>query len=98
MRGPSGHTGKRFSRAIDEHLVFTTCCGVEPWPLYLGSLVARVTAKFFPISAISNVAGVLPVDQNAADLDRDRQGTPGKLVLACTRRRRFGSTSNSPPR
>ena len=71
---------ERFSRALDEHLVFNLL-GVEHWPLILGVFGRPGDGKSFQIRTHLERRGVLPVSINAADLESDRAGTPGKLVL-----------------
>ena len=70
----------RFSRAVDQHLVFNLA-GFEEWPLVLGVFGRPGDGKSFQIRAHLKRRGVLPVSINAADLESDRAGTPGKLVL-----------------
>ena len=71
---------ERFTRAVDEHLVFNLL-GVEHWPLILGVFGRPGDGKSFQIRTHLERRGVLPVSINAADLESDRAGTPGKLVL-----------------
>lgn len=71
---------ERFARAVDEHLVFNLL-GVERWPLILGVFGRPGDGKSFQIRTHLERRGVLPVSINAADLESDRAGTPGKLVL-----------------
>ena len=70
----------RFARAVDEHLVFNLL-GVEHWPLILAVFGRPGDGKSFQIRTHLERRGVLPVSINAADLESDRAGTPGKLVL-----------------
>jgi hypothetical protein len=72
---------ERFTRALDEHLVFNLL-GVDHWPLILGIFGRPGDGKSFQIRTHLERRGVLPVSINAADLESDRAGTPGKLVLA----------------
>jgi len=70
----------RFSDVLDQHLVFNLS-GVEEWPLVLGVFGRPGDGKSFQIRTHLARRGVLPVSINAADLESDRAGTPGKLVL-----------------
>ncbi len=70
----------RFSHAVDQHLVFNLA-GFDEWPLVLGVFGRPGDGKSFQIRAHLARRGVLPVSINAADLESDRAGTPGKLVL-----------------
>ena len=70
----------RFSHALDQHLVFNLA-GIDQWPLLLGVFGRSGDGKSFQIRAHLARKGVLPVSINAADLESDRAGTPGKLVL-----------------
>jgi hypothetical protein len=72
---------ERFTRALDDHLVFNLL-GVEQWPLIMGIFGRPGDGKSFQIRTHLERRGVLPVSINAADLESDRAGTPGKLVLA----------------
>jgi hypothetical protein len=71
---------ERFTRAVDEHLVFNLLA-VEHWPLIMGVFGRPGDGKSFQIRTHLERRGVLPVSINAADLESDRAGTPGKLVL-----------------
>lgn len=70
----------RFSHAVDQHLVFNLA-GFDEWPLVLGVFGRPGDGKSFQIRAHLALRGVLPVSINAADLESDRAGTPGRLVL-----------------
>lgn len=75
------HIPERFAHALDEHLVFNLCGGFG-WPLVLGIFGRPGDGKSFQIRTHLERRGVLPVTINAADLESDRAGTPGKLVLS----------------
>lgn len=70
----------RFANAVDQHLVFNLA-GLEDWPLVLGVFGRPGDGKSFQIRTHLARRGVLPISINAADLESDRAGTPGKLVL-----------------
>jgi SpoVK/Ycf46/Vps4 family AAA+-type ATPase len=70
----------RFAERVDEHLVFNLA-GVPSWPLVLGVFGRPGDGKTFQIRTHLERRGVLPVSINAADLESDRAGQPGKLVL-----------------
>lgn len=70
----------RFERAVDQHLVFNYS-GIDSWPLILGVFGRPGDGKSFQIRTHLERRGVLPFSINAADLESDRAGTPGKLVL-----------------
>lgn len=70
----------RFADAVDQHLVFNLA-GLDQWPLVLGIFGRPGDGKSFQIRTHLARRGVLPVSINAADLESDRAGTPGKLVL-----------------
>ncbi|NLU64258.1 AAA family ATPase [Rhodococcus sp. HNM0563] len=71
---------ERFSYAIDQHLVFNYT-GVQAWPLVLGIFGRPGDGKSFQVRTHLECRGILPVSINAADLESDRAGMPGKLVL-----------------
>lgn len=71
----------RFEHELDRHLVFNLA-GVESWPLVLGVFGRPGDGKSFQIRTHLQRRGVLSVSINAADLESDRAGQPGKLVLA----------------
>jgi hypothetical protein len=71
---------ERFAQAVDEHLVFNLL-GVDHWPLLLGVFGRPGDGKSFQIRTHLERRGVLALSINAADLESDRAGTPGKLVL-----------------
>lgn len=71
---------ERFAHAVDQHLVFNFA-GVEAWPLVLGIFGRPGDGKSFQLRKHLERRGVLPISINAADLESDRAGTPGKLVL-----------------
>lgn len=70
----------RFPHAVDEHLVLNFT-GVSSWPLVLGVFGRPGDGKSYQIRTHLERRGVLPVSINAADLESDRAGSPGKLVL-----------------
>lgn len=70
----------RFAHAVDQHLVFNFA-GVDSWPLVLGIFGRPGDGKSFQLRRHLERGGVLPISINAADLESDRAGTPGKLVL-----------------
>lgn len=72
---------ERFQRKIDEHLVFNFA-GAGSWPLVLGVFGRPGDGKSFQVRRHLERRGVLAVSINAADLESDRAGQPGKLVLA----------------
>ena len=74
------HIPPRFTDALDQHLVFNLA-GLDEWPLVLGVFGRPGDGKSFQIRTHLARRGVLPVSINAADLESDRAGTPGKLVL-----------------
>ncbi len=71
----------RFEQELDRHLVFNLA-SVETWPLVLGVFGRPGDGKSFQIRTHLTRRGVQPVSINAADLESDRAGQPGKLVLA----------------
>lgn len=77
---PSPFIPPRFTEALDEHLVFNFV-DLDVWPLVLGIFGRPGDGKSFQVRAHLAARGVLPVSINAADLESDRAGTPGKLVL-----------------
>lgn len=70
----------RFADAVDQHLVLNFL-GIDEWPLILGVFGRPGDGKSFQIRTHLERRGVLAVSINAADLESDRAGTPGKLVL-----------------
>lgn len=75
---------ERFKLAVDEHLVLNMT-GVEDWPLILGIFGRPGDGKSFQARAHLIDRGVRIVSINAADLESDRAGQPGKMVLAAYR-------------
>ena len=71
----------RFQNEIDQHLVFNFA-GIDAWPLVLGVFGRPGDGKSFQIRSHIERRGALAVSINAADLESDRAGQPGKLVLA----------------
>jgi len=70
----------RFAHAVDQHLVFNFT-GVDSWPLVLGIFGRPGDGKSFQLRRHLERRGVLPISISAADLESDRAGTPGKLLL-----------------
>jgi ATP-dependent 26S proteasome regulatory subunit len=70
----------RFTDALDQHVVFNFA-GVDEWPLVLGIFGPPGDGKSYQLRTHLVRRGALPVSINAADLESDRAGTPGKLVL-----------------
>lgn len=70
----------RFADTVDQHLVFNLA-GLDEWPLVLGVFGRPGDGKSFQIRTQLARRGVQPVSINAADLESDRAGNPGKLVL-----------------
>ena len=70
----------RFADALDQHLVFNYA-DVPAWPLVLGVFGRPGDGKTFQIRTHLDRRGVRQVSINAADLESDRAGAPGKLVL-----------------
>ena len=64
-----------------QHLVFNFA-GMCAWPLVLGIFGRPGDGKSFQVRAHLERRGALAVSINAADLESDRAGQPGKLVLA----------------
>ena len=75
---------ERFQVAVDEHLVLNMV-GVEDWPLILGIFGRPGDGKSFQARAHLGDRGVRVVSINAAGLESDRAGQPGKMVLAAYR-------------
>jgi hypothetical protein len=71
----------RFKHELDRHLVFNLA-SVSQWPLVLGVFGRPGDGKSFQLRTHLARRGVLPVSINAADLESDRAGQPGKIVLA----------------
>ena len=71
----------RFKNEVDQHLVFNFA-GISAWPLVLGVFGRPGDGKSFQIRTHLERRGALAVSINAADLESDRAGQPGKLVLA----------------
>lgn len=70
----------RFQAILDQHLVFNFA-EVSAWPLILGVFGRPGDGKSFQIREHLRARGVVPVGINAADLESDRAGTPGKMIL-----------------
>jgi SpoVK/Ycf46/Vps4 family AAA+-type ATPase len=71
---------RRFAEAIDQHLVFNYA-GIRSWPLVLGIFGRPGDGKSFQVRTQLERRGVKACSINAADLESDRAGMPGKLVL-----------------
>ena len=71
----------RFKNEVDQHLVFNFA-DMSAWPLVLGVFGRPGDGKSFQVRTHIERRGVLAVSINAADLESDRAGQPGKLVLA----------------
>ena len=71
----------RFKNEVDQHLVFNFA-GMRAWPLILGVFGRPGDGKSFQVRTHIERRGALAVSINAADLESDRAGQPGKLVLA----------------
>lgn len=72
---------ERFRREIDRHVVMNYV-GLTDWPLVLGIFGRPGDGKSFQARAHLRERGVEVVSINAADLESDRAGQPGKIVLA----------------
>lgn len=70
----------RFSDPLDQHLVFNLA-GLTQWPLVFGVFGRPGDGKSFQIRTHLARRAVAAVSINAADLESDRAGMPGKLVL-----------------
>ena len=75
---------ERFSAAVDEHLVLNMAA-VEDWPLILGIFGRPGDGKSFQARTHLTNRDVRIMSINAADLESDRAGQPGKMVLAAYR-------------
>jgi SpoVK/Ycf46/Vps4 family AAA+-type ATPase len=75
------HIPERFRLAIDQHLVLNLA-GVDDWPLILGIFGRPGDGKSFQARTHLAQRQVHVVSINAADLESDRAGQPGKMVLA----------------
>ena len=71
----------RFKNEVDQHLVFNFV-DMNAWPLVLGVFGRPGDGKSFQVRTHIERRGVLAVSINAADLESDLAGQPGKLVLA----------------
>lgn len=81
IQAPSGlEIPDRFTHAINQHLVFNFL-DVSAWPLVLGIFGRPGDGKSFQLRTHLQRCGVLQVSINAADLESERAGNPGKLVL-----------------
>jgi ATPase family associated with various cellular activities (AAA) len=75
------HIPTRFGDEVDRHLVLNFA-GLPAWPLVLGVFGRPGDGKSYQVREQMSRRGVLCVSINAADLESDRAGQPGKLVLA----------------
>lgn len=80
----TSYVPERFRLAVDEHLVLNMT-GIDGWPLILGIFGRPGDGKSFQVRAHLADRGVRVVSINAADLESDRAGQPGKMVLASYR-------------
>ncbi|MEU3934232.1 AAA family ATPase [Streptomyces sp. NPDC029044] len=71
---------ERFSREISQHLVLNYIALVDH-PLILGIFGPPGEGKTFQLRTMLTRSGVEIVSINAADLESDRAGLPGKLVV-----------------
>ncbi len=72
---------ERFRREIDQHLVMNYV-GITEWPLVLGIFGRPGDGKSFQARVHLSERHVEVISINAADLESDRAGQPGKMVLA----------------
>lgn len=72
---------ERFLHEIDQHLVMNYV-GLTDWPLVLGIFGRPGDGKSFQTRAHLRQRQVEVMSINAADLESDRAGQPGKMVLA----------------
>ena len=86
----------RFQSELDQHLVFNFA-GTPSWPLVLGVFGRPGDGKSFPVRTHLERRGVLVISINAADLESDRAGQPGKLVLVQLPRRRASNERGCSP-
>lgn len=75
------HIPTRFCDEVDRHLVLNFA-GLPAWPLVLGVFGRPGDGKSYQVREHMSRRGVHCVSINAADLESDRAGQPGKLVLA----------------
>ncbi|HYI62319.1 MAG TPA: AAA family ATPase [Acidimicrobiales bacterium] len=75
------HVPERFADEIDQHLVMNLA-EVQSWPLVLGIFGRPGDGKSFQARTHLERRGVEVISINAADLESDRAGQPGKMVLA----------------
>jgi SpoVK/Ycf46/Vps4 family AAA+-type ATPase len=75
------HIPERFRLAVDQHLVLNLA-GIDDWPLILGIFGLPGDGKSFQARTHLAQRQVHVVSINAADLESDRAGQPGKMVLA----------------
>jgi hypothetical protein len=78
---PAPYIPARFENEIDRHLVLNFA-GLPAWPLVLGIFGRPGDGKSYQVREQLGRRGVMCVSINAADLESDRAGQPGKLVLA----------------
>ncbi len=77
----SVHIPERFRLTIDQHLVLNLA-GIDDWPLILGIFGRPGDGKSFQARTHLAQRQVHVASINAADLESDRAGQPGKMVLA----------------
>lgn len=75
------HIPERFANTVDKHLAFNHA-GVPAWPLVLGIFGRPGDGKTYQLRTHLDRRSVMAISINAADLESDRAGQPGKMVLA----------------
>ena len=71
----------RFRREVEQHLVLNAA-ELTAWPLVLGIFGRPGDGKSHQVRTILRESGVDLTSVNAADLESDRAGQPGKLILS----------------